>query len=158
MGVGLRVQAGVLEAGVGYEVRVGWWTAEELVRTNPKHLCKRTGQKDTKTNERQYCQNKSATDSREDQSLKRCSGPFCKAGGVLVSSASFAQLGLQASLEPSSMRIRREKLSGLSLPIMSSNESPSQFTLAFLLKFLFCLNKMSYEERNGKKNYLVPAF
>lgn len=158
MRVGLRVQAGVLEARVGYEVRVGWWTAEELVRTNPKHLCKRTGQKGAKTNERQYCQNKSAMDSREDQSLKRCSGPFCKAGGVLVSSVSFAQLGLQASLEPSSMRIRREKLPVLSLPIMSSNESPSQFTLAFLLKFLFCLNKMSYEERNGKKNYLVPAF
>ena len=56
-------------------------------------------------------------ESREDQGLERYSGSLCMAGVVLVSPTGFAQLGLQASLKPGLVRIRRGKIPGLSLPI-----------------------------------------
>ena len=94
-------------------------------------------------------------ESREDQGLERYSGYLCMAGVVLVSPTGFAQLGLQTSLKPGSVRIRTGKMFGLSLPIMSSSESLVPFILARLPEFLFYLNRMSYEERKDKKNYPV---
>ena len=53
-------------------------------------------------------------ESREDQGLERYSGSLCMAGVVLVSPTGFSQLGLQASLKPGLVRIRRGKMPGLS--------------------------------------------
>ena len=86
-------------------------------------------------------------ESREDQGLERSSGSLCMAGVVLVSPTGFAQLGLQASLKPGLVRIRRGKMPGLSLPITVAARAWCRFILACLPEFLFYLNKMSYEER-----------
>ena len=94
-------------------------------------------------------------ESREDQGLEKYSGYLCMAGVVLVSPIGFAQLGLQASLKPGSVRIRTGKMFGLSLPIMSSSQSLVPFILPRLPEFLFYLNRMSYEKRKDKKNYPV---